>query len=103
MSTMSNTFKAGIMIVLITIAYLFGVTFTPEQYVNELFANRIITYFQTIITAIICYYWGASTKSQGTIYPPDNTTTRKETTQATTTTTSSPTTESISETETNKI
>jgi hypothetical protein len=71
MASMTNTFKAAIMILMITLLYLFGVTFVPEKFVNILFANRIITYFQTIITAIICYYWGASTKNQGTVIPPN--------------------------------
>ena len=76
MKNMSNMFKAAIGILLITILYLYGVTFTPEKYVNALFANRIVTYFQTIITLLIGYYWGTSTKNQGTDPTNQETTTK---------------------------
>ena len=51
--------------------YLFGVTFLPDSWINDKLSNLIITYMQTILTLLIGYYWGASTKTQGVLPPPE--------------------------------
>ena len=71
MATMTNTFKAAVGILVLSMIYLFAVTFTPDEYVNSIYANRIITYLQTIITLLIGYYWGTSTKNSGTQLPSE--------------------------------
>lgn len=62
---MNNTMKMAIFLMVSVILYLFLVTFIPDDYVSDKLAQRIVTYMQTILTILLGYYWGTSTKSGG--------------------------------------
>jgi hypothetical protein len=67
---MNPKMKIATFIIFGIFIYLAGVTFLPDSFVSDKFANRIITYMQTILTLLIGYYWGTSTKTQG-VTPPE--------------------------------
>ena len=66
---MTNTMKVAIFLMASVMIYMFGVTFLPDTWINDKLSNRIVTYMQTILTWLLGYYWGTSTKTGGASPP----------------------------------
>lgn len=63
--SLSGGMKVAIYIITLIFIY-FGAVSINTQYVNQDTATTIITYLQTVLTLLIGYYWGSSSKNKQT-------------------------------------
>jgi hypothetical protein len=63
METMSSGLKVAVYIITLIFVY-FVLVSIDTQYIDKEIAKTIITYLQTILTLLIGYYWGSSSKQK---------------------------------------